>query len=558
MPDPLQRLLAAVRARWTGLPPAGRWLAAGLAVAALLGVGLGLYLNRTQYVVLAQDLDPRDAAEVVAKLKELKVPYQVAGESALRIQVPQDQVYAARLALAQAGLPRGGGPGLELFEQPRFGATDFELRVNYLRAQQGELERAIMRLAPVQHATVKLAIPEKSVFVRDQQPVTAAVLVQVRPGMSLTPDQVAAIVSFLSRSVEGLKPENVTVVDDKGRLLSTSAGEAPAPSGADAETRQREQALQREMENRVQTLLEPIFGPGNAVARVDVRLSYDQTRVESRTVTPGLPRQTETVREATAGRQGSGAPAAGQGEAGAPPVYQTVQGAGNQEGFRTRTATVYDLGERREVTLVAPGAIKQVSAAVAINRADLTLEQVREVQHLVAAALGTDPERISVTAIPFNRQQPQPAAPAPPAARGRGALYGALAAAAGLAGLGLWALWRRRARRLDHELPPELAQGLAAAYGAAGESVLQGAGVAGPGTAGAAGPGGAGAAGELGAVLDLVAGQEGGTEVKPPTGEGDDLALAGDERQLKQKVVRFIRENPEVATALLQSWIRGG
>lgn len=397
-------LFGQARHRWGRMAGAQRWLAGGLIAVFALATGLALYLNRTEWVVLVSQADPRDAAAIVGRLQELKVPYRPVGDG-YTITVPKADQYTAKLALAQAGLPKGGSVGLELFDEVKFGSTDFDRRVNYLRAQQGELERALLRINEVEYASVKLAIPERTVFVRDQEPVTAAVMLQVRTGRKLTADQVLGIVNFVSGSVQGLNPERVQVVDQSGRLLSSGLNVAPGLEAAESDQLQRQMTMQRELETRVQSLLEPIFGAGNVVARINLELSMDSSRIESQTVTDGAPRNTEVVREtATGGVTGTGGDM-GTGDGGAPPVYQGQEGALANSGdqWRTRTTTNYELSQRKEITLVVPGSVKRISVGIAVNRPDLSFEQIRQIQETVAGATGAEIAAISVATMQFSQ-----------------------------------------------------------------------------------------------------------------------------------------------------------
>src|SRR5690606_23698733 len=141
-------------------------------------------------------------------LDELGVPSRVTGNG-LVIEVPARERSAANLAKAKAGLPSSGHVGLEIFAQPQFGATEFDRQVNYKRAMEGELSRSLMRIADIEYAKVNLNVPEKSVFVRDEEPPSAAVLVQLRSGRTLDADNVTAIINFVASSVEGLTPDRV-------------------------------------------------------------------------------------------------------------------------------------------------------------------------------------------------------------------------------------------------------------------------------------------------------------------------------------------------------------
>lgn len=376
---------------------AQRWLMGGTALALVLAITLGFYLNRPQWVVLVSQADPKDAAAVVAKLTELKVPHRPTGDG-YTIMVPKTEQYTAKLALAQAGLPKGGGVGLELFDQPRFGATDFDRRANYLRAQQGELERALVRIGEVEYAKVQLAIPEQSAFIRDQQPVTAAVLIQPRPGRRLTPDQVLGIVHFVAGSVQGLQPERVTVLDESGRMLSN--GTDVYGSAFDADPFKNQEELRRRFESSVQSLLEPVFGTGNIIARVNLELNMDTTRTESKSVGNSVPKTVETTRDHSMARPAQDDPARPT-TPGQAPTYQGQVPSSPEDQWKTKTVTNYEVSQELKVIHSPAGQVKRLTVGVAINRTELTVDQVLQIKEMVAGATGAGVADVNVTAMPF-------------------------------------------------------------------------------------------------------------------------------------------------------------
>ncbi|HEY8347887.1 MAG TPA: flagellar basal-body MS-ring/collar protein FliF [Symbiobacteriaceae bacterium] len=547
-----------IKTAWTGSSPVHRWLAVGLAVALVLAVGIGLWLNRPQWVVLVSDVEPKDAAAIVARLDELKVPYKPTGDG-YTILVPESEVYTAKLALAQAGLPNSGTVGMELFDKTSFGATEFDKRVNLLRAQQGELERALMRISEVEYANVKLAIPEESVFVRDQKPVTAAVLIKTKAGKKLSRQQIEGIVQFVASSVQGLEPENVKVVDQSGRLLSAGLGTSDGLAvEVDTDQLELQRALQEEMEERVQTLLEPIFGTGNVVARVNLELNMDSTRVESQTVEGATPTHTETTQEMGSGL---GAGVALTGDTTNVPVYQTGdqgQGAGGQT-WRQTTRTDYGLSQRTEVRVTPPGSIKRISVGIAINRPSLTAEQIAQIQQMVAGATGAEIGAVSVIAMAFHDETETTA----PIVAGPGRTPDLVPVGVGLA-LALavvlfgWIMTRRRRRELEEALAAAMArqtagmttgtaldvalgldQKAAAAAGEAGETVPED-------QRGVAPTDGAAARQELERAISAKPRRQFVIGGKPI----DDALL--------QAAEELITANPEAAAAVIRRWIKGG
>jgi flagellar M-ring protein FliF len=393
------QMVSRTQAIWGRLGPSQRWLVAGLGVALAMAVGLASFLNRPEWVVLVSQVEPRDAAEVVARLQDLKVPYRPSGDGNT-ILIRKADRYVARLALDQAGLPQGTSVGMELFDEPKFGATEFDRKVNHLRAQQGELERALTRIGDVEYANVKLAIPERSVFIREQQAVTASVLIQPVPGRRLSQEQVLGIITFVSSSVQGLTPENVKVVDQTGRLLSTFALDGGVVSENDQLERQLQ--VQRDLEHKAQSLVEAIFGAGNVVARVSLQLDMDSTRTESSLIGEAVPKRTESLRESTGASAGQQVPPVG--DPTAPPIYQGQGATSVGESWRSQSATDYEFSQTKEVTVRAPGAVKNVSVGVAINREVLSVEQIRQIQETVARATGAEVAAVSVVAMPFTRE----------------------------------------------------------------------------------------------------------------------------------------------------------
>lgn len=171
------------------------------------------------YVVIYNNLDLRDAANVVTQLKALKIPYQTR-ESGRSIAVPKDKADDARLGLAEKNLPTGGSVGWEIFDTSKLGTTDFDRRIQFIRALSGELSRTISRIDSVQDARIQIVIPETTLFEVTKVPVTASVLLQLKPGRRLTREQINGIVRLVANSVENLRPENVSIVDVFGNILS--------------------------------------------------------------------------------------------------------------------------------------------------------------------------------------------------------------------------------------------------------------------------------------------------------------------------------------------------
>ncbi len=173
----------------------------------------------SDYVVIYSNLDLRDAANVVSFLKGAKIPYQIK-EGGRSLAVPRDRADEAKLSLAEKNLPAGGSVGWEIFDESKLGTTDFDRRVQFARAISGELARTIIRIEAIDDARVQIVIPQTQLFEVTKVPVTASVLLQLKPGRSLTREQVNGIVRLVASSVENLRPENVTIIDVFGNMLT--------------------------------------------------------------------------------------------------------------------------------------------------------------------------------------------------------------------------------------------------------------------------------------------------------------------------------------------------
>ena len=266
---------------------AGIWRQLGLnqkVSIVLVGVGSAAALlamvywgGRPSYGLLYSGLSRKDAAAVIAQLDGDGIPYRLRDNGAT-ILVPTDKVQQARAALLQQGIP-SGGDGFEILDKRTIGLTDFAERKTYLRALQGELARTISQMDLIEAARVHITLPEPSVFVEQEKPATASVLLQVKAGARLSPSQVAAIASFVAGSVEGLEPENVTITDQHlNRLTRPSAEEGPGVASAHLEA-QRE--VETYLRKKVQDMLDAFLGEGRSTVSVaaDIALKHEQVHM---------------------------------------------------------------------------------------------------------------------------------------------------------------------------------------------------------------------------------------------------------------------------------------
>src|SRR5438874_5263521 len=223
--DALNPVLAPVQRVWRGL---SRGQQIGL-IAVLAALGGLLFIVTTvgkgpDSAVAFSGLNTDDEAAIVQKLKDAKIPYELADGGTIR--VPSGQVQAARLATAGMGLSGkpSSGSGFELFNQPTFGQTDFTQKINYQRALENELARSIDQMDAVDTSRVHLVMPEQSLFTTQQQPTTASIMLKLKPGKNFDSAQARSISNLVAGSVQGLKPQNLTIVDVNGNTLTPDDG----------------------------------------------------------------------------------------------------------------------------------------------------------------------------------------------------------------------------------------------------------------------------------------------------------------------------------------------
>src|SRR5919199_3895648 len=309
--DALQPVLQPVLRVWQGLGR-GQRIGLGVVAAALVGVMfLVTTIGKTPDSQVAfSGLSTEDEALVVGKLKDAKIPYELASGGVIR--VPSAQVEEAKLATAGLGLngKPASGSGFELFNQPSFGQTEFTQKVNYQRALENELARSIDQMDAVDTARVHLVIPEQSLFANQQQPTTASVMLKLKPGKHLDTAQARSISNLVAGSVQGLKPQNLTIVDVNGNTLTPEDGVA-STTGLSSKQLEAQRGYEATAEHNLQAMLDNVLGPGRATVRVAAMMNWDQIEQTSETYTPGDPTQAPVLTSHSITETSSGGAAAG-------------------------------------------------------------------------------------------------------------------------------------------------------------------------------------------------------------------------------------------------------
>lgn len=373
-----------------------------LSIGAILSIiFIVVFLNTTKYSILFKDMDPKDAQTVLAALNEKNIDYVVEDNT---IKVPEENVAELRLELAPE--LTSGSNGYEILDDSSaFGMTDKERNLKYKMALEGELARTIESLPEVKDATVFLVMQEDSAFFEEAQPSQASVRLEFVPGEKVTQDQIQAIVSLLTGSVKNLDKENVKVIGViNGKTTDLSDGiendNTDLASATDMQ-RQHEKNLEKEYENKILSLLTPIYGDGVKVA-VDVDANFDAHEKTSTVYDPKPVVRSEEITKSTNSTD--------NGNGGASPVDNNMNntivnnGNGSQSSSEHETRN-YEVGVTNEKTVTSPGEIKRISTSVTVDDANLSPAERDKINNIVAAATSYDAARgdiISIEGMDFN------------------------------------------------------------------------------------------------------------------------------------------------------------
>jgi flagellar M-ring protein FliF len=385
------------------LTPAQKATVSAFAALSIVAVFIvSLLATRPSQATIFSNLGSEDAGAIVAKLEEKKVTYTLSADGTA-IKVPEKDVYKLRMDMVNEGLPQGGNVGFELLDKNSFGMTEFNQKVNYQRALQGELARTIKQLSQVADARVLITVPEDKLFSEDKQEPTASVTLKLRPGVTLSDDQVATVVHLVSSSVEGLKPNNVTVADTNGNMLS-AGGEESGMATARMSTAQTKlkRDYERMLQQDLQTMLDRIVGSGKSIVRVAAEMNFDHKEITSQVYEPLEQGRGVLVSEDQTEETYDGS---GPKVGGSPGVPNNLQGAsirrvaGNGDNYRrVERSSKYEVTKRVEQTVAAPGNVEKLSVAVMLDE-KVESRQVPAIQRTVQAAAGIDDGRGDIVTV---------------------------------------------------------------------------------------------------------------------------------------------------------------
>jgi flagellar M-ring protein FliF len=494
----------------------------------------GHMISTPEYKPLMTGMEPSDAQSLAGRLAAKNIPYQLSTDGKT-VNVPSDKLDSSRLEMASEGMPHSGRLGFELFDKMNWGQTEFDEKVNYQRALEGELERTIQTLRDVESARVHLVMPSDSVFLDRQSEAKASVILRLRSGQ-LSEETHRAIASLVSGAVDKLNPQNVTVIDaDTNQPLFASRGGA---SASDAE-------LEGQMSQRLVSTLEPVVGAQRIRASVNVEYDPSSSEENQETYDPKsvvavtMQRSEEQV---TAGGAVGGVPgtASNVPSANTPPKTTEQDDSDTVQTSKTENGT-YAVDKLVRHTLQPAGRIRRISAALLVDdavdvqqqngkpaevRRKRTPDELKQIQTLAAAAIGLDEKRgdtIAVQNLSFQQMPEQ--APAPPSKLDRVRVtlndwsslirYGALLVLFLLAYLFLLRPIKNQALAAFRQLPDRAAAQLKAEL----------------------------AANELGGL------------------SGDASALSDAQRRtlgLQRQLAEKVKSEPAVSGRMVQSWLREG
>ena len=396
----------------------------GAVTIALVGFFAFIIMRVTtpQMTPLFTDLTYDDSAAIVKELDRQAVPYELRNDGNI-VLVPKDRVARLRMSFAEGGLPKGGGVGYEIFDKSEaLGTTSFVQNINNVRAIEGELARTIRSLDRVQDARVHLVMPNRPLFVRDKVDATASIVLKVRG--TLEPAQVRAIRHLVATAVNGLRPERVSIVDERGQLLADGAGNDP--NGGDVSSDERQLAYEKRLQGQVDGIVSSVVGPGHA--RVQVAADFDfnritqtsdkfdpegrvvrssQTREETNSTAEGKENQVTVGNEIPGGQRGAPNPGEPQ----------------RDESRKSEEIINYEISKTTKTEVIEGGRVNRVSVAVLVDgtygkndKGDVTYqprskEELDQIAALVRSAIGFNQKRgdqVEVVNLRFAETQATP------------------------------------------------------------------------------------------------------------------------------------------------------
>ena len=404
---------------------APRIAAMGAVTIALIAFFAFLILRVTapQMTPLFTDLSLADSATIAKELDRQGVAYQLRNDGNI-IMVPSDQVARLRMTLAEDGLPKGGGVGYEIFDKSdALGTTSFVQNVNNLRALEGELARTIRALNRVEDARVHLVLPERPLFSRDKIEPSASIVLKLRG--TLEPSQVRAIRHLVATAVSGLRPQRISIVDEKGQLLADGAGEDG--NGGDVGADERQAVFEKHLREQVESIVSSVVGPGHSRVQVNADFDFNRITQTSYKYDPDgrVVRSSQTREETSNANEGGNNQVTVANELPGANGRQPAEAnaAARDESRKTEEIVNYEISKTTKTEVVEGGRVKRISVAVLVDgsyakddKGDIVYqprnkEEIDQIATLVRSAIGYDQKRGDQVEVVNLRFAETPASP---------------------------------------------------------------------------------------------------------------------------------------------------
>lgn len=402
-----------IRTFWAGITVTQRLFISSLAVlTTAVFLGLMIWINKPEFGTLYAGLTPEDAARVVKVLEAQKIPYRFE-QNGSAITVPQDKVHGLRIGMAGDKVLTGQGVGFEIFDENQMGRTDFVQKLTYRRALEGELARTISEFPGVESARVHLVIPNRSLFIEEQQKPSASVLLKLSGARKIEPNDVEAVVNLVTMAVEGLDKSKISIADTSGKVLYQPEEEGSL-NGLTRTQFDHKMVTQSSLERRIEEMLMPVVGAGRVIAKVNADLDFSQKTIRRELYDPEktVVRSEMRSESSTRGRAAI--------EGGVPdPNFRGDGPSGtmsDQNASSENRTTNYEINKEEENIIASVGVIDRLTIAVIVDGvyeknaegqsvfAPRSDEELRRLRQLVANAVGFNSARgdtIEVSSIAF-------------------------------------------------------------------------------------------------------------------------------------------------------------
>lgn len=415
-------LIAQFREFFKNLGPTKRLSVITVSIITALALGTMLFMaSGKDYVPLFTNIPSEQVTSVIAKLNEKSIPFQLRDDGKT-VAIPKELLHSTQMTLmAEIGSPKMGSIGLEIFDKQDFGMNSYAQKINYQRALQGELMRAINTLTAVKQSKVILALPNKKTFLEEGGQPSASVVVELHQGKELTPEQIRGIRYLVANAVEGLDADKVTVLDERGKVLTR---QSDGVAGGSNDLLDLKAKIEGDLEDRIEDILSKVVGHTKVVAKVDATLNHRVISSVEESIDPDKTaiRSQQSEEESLDGSRTN--------PSGVPGSRSNLPGAEDQGtvGFRQDVkkeikTTNYDVPKTVRNIRESAGSLERISVAVVVDGVAVTTkkqdgtseskwqprspEELKKYEDLVKNAIGFNSNRGDSVRIESIQFQPE-------------------------------------------------------------------------------------------------------------------------------------------------------